>query len=99
MSLRTAFVWYVLIAAVLATFACAVIINLLDEYRVSLYFKYQNQAQEIPIPEGGYHRLYVSTSGSEVYIVYGPDDEIVQRGEIAYGEGNVEIGIGDDSDS
>ena len=99
MSLRTAFVWYVLIAAVLATFACAVIINLLDEYRVSLYFKYQNKAQEIPIPEGGYHRLYVSTSGSEVYIVYGPDDEIVQRGEIAYGEGNVEIGIGDDSDS
>ena len=99
MSLRTAFVWYVLIAAVLATFACAVIINLLDEYRVSLYFKYQNQAQEIPIPEGGYHRLYVSTSGSEVYIVYGPDDEIVQRGEIAYGEGTIEIGIGEDSDS
>lgn len=37
MSLRTAFVWYVLIAAVLATFVCAVVINLLDEYRLTLY--------------------------------------------------------------
>lgn len=34
-----------------------------------------------------------------MYLVYGPDDEIVQRGEIAYGEGTIEIGIGEDSDS
>ena len=95
MSLRTAFVWYVLIAAVLATAVCSVTINLLDQYRVSLYFKYQEQAQEIPVPEGGRHDTYVTTEGGEVYIIYDADGNIVDRGLIPYGEGRIEIGIGD----
>ena len=96
MSLRTAFIWYVLIAAVLSTIVCSVTINLLDEYRVNLLFKYKAEAQEIPVPEGGHHSLYVSTAGSQVYIVYGPGNEIIERGEVAYGDGDVQIGIGDD---
>lgn len=96
MSLRTAFIWYVLIAAVLATIVCSVTINLLDGYRVNLLFKYKAEAQEIPVPEGGHHSLYVSTTGSQVYIVYGPGNEIIERGEVAYGDGDVQIGIGDD---
>ena len=69
MSLRTAFVWYVLIAAVLATCLCAVTINLLDEYRVGLYFKYQSQAEQIPIPEGGSYDSYITTDAEPQYYI------------------------------
>ena len=96
MSLRTAFVWYVLIAAVIATVVCSVLINALDEYRVGLYYKYQDQARQISVPEDGRHSVYVTTDGSEAYIIYDGDDNIVDRGEVPYGEGHIEIGIGGD---
>ena len=99
MSLRTAFVWYVLIAAVLATFVCAVVINLLDEYRVSLYFKYQERSQRIEVPYGGWHNIYVNTDAEEVYVIYDAEGNIVERGAIPYGEGTIEIGVSDDSES
>lgn len=99
MSLRTAFVWYVLIAAVLATFVCAVVINLLDEYRVSLYFKYQEHSQRIEVPYGGSHNIYVNTDAEEVYVIYDAEGNIVERGAIPYGEGTIEIGVSDDSES
>ena len=70
MSLRTAFIWYVLIAAVLATTACMIIVKCLDEPRIALYFKYQEQAQLIPVPEGGNFQNYVSTDGDEVYVIF-----------------------------
>lgn len=96
MSLRTAFVWYVLIAAVLATFVCAVLINLLDEYRVGLYYKYREQAQQVLIPEGGSYDIYVNTNAERVYVVYDSGHQIVERGAVRYGEGTVEVGLGDD---
>ena len=66
MSLRTAFIWYVLIAAVLATTACMIIVKCLDEPRIALYFKYQEQAQLIPVPEGGSFQNYVSTEEEDL---------------------------------
>ena len=96
MSLRTAFIWYVLIAAVLATTACMLIIKCLDEPRIALYFKYQEQAQLIPVPEGGSFQNYVSTAGEEVYVVFDSGGEEVMRGAIPYGEGHLEIGLGTD---
>ena len=95
MSLRTAFVWYVLIAAVLATCLCAVTINLLDEYRVGLYFKYQSQAEQIPIPEGGSYDSYITTDAEQAYVIYDKDHTVVERGAVRYGEGRVELGLGD----
>ena len=61
MSLRTAFVWYVLIAAVIATIVCSVMINSLDGYRGTIYRKYQDMAVQIPIPAGGLYDSYVTT--------------------------------------
>ncbi len=96
MSLRTAFVWYVLIAAVLATVVCAVCINLLDEYRIGLYFKYRDQAEQVAIPEGGSYDIYVNTNAERVFVIYDSDHQIVERGAVRYGEGSIEVGLGDD---
>lgn len=96
MSLRTAFVWYVLVAAVIATAVCAIFINALDEYRMGIYYKYQNLSQELSVPEGGSHSTYVNTDGAEVYIIYDADGNEVQHGEVPYGEGHIEIGIGEE---
>ena len=91
MSLRTAFVWYVLIAAVIATIVCSVMINSLDGYRVTLYRKYQDMAVQIPIPEGGRYDSYVTTDAERAYIIYDADDNVVDRGSVRYGEGQVEL--------
>lgn len=96
MSLRTAFVWYVLIAAVLATLVCAVTINLLDEYRLGIYFKYREMSEQVLIPDGGSYDVYVNTNAERVYIVYDSDHQIVERGSVSYEEGSVEVGLGDD---
>ena len=96
MSLRTAFVWYVLIAAVLATIVCALTINLLDEYRLGIYFKYREMSEQVLIPDGGSYDVYVNTNAERVYIVYNSDHQIVERGAVNYGEGSVEVGLGDD---
>ena len=93
MSLRTAFIWYVLIAAVLSTAACMTAIKLLDEPRIALYRKYHDMAVEVEIPEGGSYRTYVTTDGAEAYIVFDGEGEIVERGEVPYGEGRVEVGF------
>ena len=95
MSLRTAFIWYVLIAAVLATLACLTVIKLLDEPRVALYRKYMLQAQRVEIPEGGSYQNYVTTDGDEAYIVFDASGAEVERGEIPYGEGHIEVGLED----
>ena len=96
MSLRTAFVWYVLIAAVLATIVCALTINLLDEYRLGIYFKYREMSEQVLIPDGGSYDVYVNTNAERVYIVYNSDHQIVERGAVNYGERSVEVGLGDD---
>ena len=93
MSLRTAFIWYVLIAAVLSTAACMTAIKLLDEPRIALYRKYHDMAVEVEIPEGGSYRTYVTTDGAEAYVVFDGEGEIVERGEVPYGEGRVEVGF------
>ena len=95
MSLRTAFIWYVLIAAVLATAACMLFVKLLDEPRIALYRKYAELAEEVEIPEGGSYRNYVTTDGSEVYIIFNSEGEAVGGGEVPYGEGKIEIGLVD----
>ena len=95
MSLRTAFIWYVLIAAVLATAVCMIFIKLLDEPRIALYRKYAELAEEVEIPEGGSYRNYVTTDGSEVYIIFNSEGETVGGGEVPYGEGKIEIGLVD----
>lgn len=95
MSLRTAFVWYVLVAAVIATAVCAIFINALDEFRIDMYFKYQQLSQELEVPEGGSHSTYVNTDGAEVYVIYDENGDTVQQGEVPYGEGHIEIGVGD----
>ena len=97
MSLRTAFVWYVLVAAVIATIVCAFFINALDEYRISLFLKYQSRSQELEVPEGGSHIAYVTTDGAEAYVIYDADGNIVARGKVPYGEGHIEVGIGEES--
>lgn len=96
MSLRTAFVWYVLIAAVLATTVCAVTINLLDEYRIGIYLRYREESEQIPIPPGGTYDVYVNTNTERVYVIYDSEQRIVERGSVRYGEGTVEVGLGDD---
>ena len=93
MSLKTAFIWYVLVAAALATAACSIIVNALDGARVEMYFKYQDMGERIEVPPGGRHDIYVSTEGSEVYTVYDAVGKVVAHGEVAYGEGSVEIGL------
>ena len=95
MSLRTAFIWYVLIAAVLSTLSCMLIIKALDEPRIALYRKYKDMAESVDVPEGGSFRNYVSTEGSEVYIVFDAEGAEVGRGEIPYGEGHIEVGLVD----
>ena len=95
MSLRTAFIWYVLIAAVLATAACMLFVKLLDEPRIALYRKYAELAEEVEIPEGGSYRNYVTTDGSEAYIIFNSEGEAVGGGEVPYGEGKIEIGLVD----
>ena len=95
MSLRTAFIWYVLIAAVLATAVCMIFIKLLDEPRIAIYRKYAELAEEVEIPEGGSYRNYVTTDGSEAYIIFNSEGEAVGGGEVPYGEGKIEIGLVD----
>ncbi len=97
MSLRTAFIWYVLIAAVLATAACMASIKLLDEPRIAIYRKYLELSERVEIPEGGSYRNYVTTDGGEAYIVFDADGDAVESGELPYGEGRIEVGFGDGS--
>ena len=97
MGLRTAFVWYVLIAAVLATTACMVIIKLLDEPRIALHRKYEDMSVAVDIPDGGSYRTYVTTDGSEAYFIYDAEGEIVSHGEVPYGEGHIAVGFSDGS--
>ena len=40
MSLTTAFIWYVVVAAVLATVVCSILVNALDGARIEMYFRY-----------------------------------------------------------
>ena len=97
MSLTTAFIWYVVVAAVLATVVCSILVNALDGARIEMYFRYQELGERIEVPNGGRHDIYVSTDGSEVYTVYDAAGKVVAHGEVPYGEGSVEIGINTDT--
>ena len=96
MSLRTAFICYVLIAAALSTAACMAMIKLLDEPRIALYQKYNEMAEEVKIPQGGSYRNYVTVDGAEAYIIFDSSGREVDRGEVPYGEGHIELGLGSD---
>lgn len=88
MPLRLSFVLYMVVTALAATFVCALIINGLDNTRIELYYKYRDQAEQIPIPEGG-HAEYGYTDDAEVYVIYDADDHAVDSGSVPYDEGSL----------
>lgn len=61
MPLRLSFVLYMVVTALAATAVCALIINGLDNTRIELYYKYRDQAEQIPIPEGGHAEYSTAT--------------------------------------
>ena len=93
MPLRLSFVLYMVVTALAATFVCALIINGLDNTRIELYYKYRDQAEQIPIPEGG-HAEYGYTNDAEVYVIYDADDHAVDSGSVPYDEGSLVSDVG-----
>lgn len=93
MPLRLSFVLYMVVTALAATAVCALIINGLDNTRIELYYKYRDQAEQIPIPEGG-HAEYGYTNDAEVYVIYDADDHAVDSGSVPYDEGSLVSDVG-----
>ena len=75
--LRASYVFTMLAGLVVAVLGCSLSISFLDDLRVDLYFRYQDRAQEYPVPEGGgVETIYGDTL---TYVVYDDEGEVTLR--------------------
>lgn len=84
LSLRTTFVIYVAVTAVIATFICSLAINAADSVRMQIYYRYRDNATVYEIPDGGYYDVSYGDTEA-VYTIYGPEGSAVTTFIFKYG--------------
>lgn len=84
LSLRTAFVIYVAVAAILATLVCSIIINAADNASYHIYIHYRDSAAVYEIPPRGYYDVvYGETEAT--YTIYDEDGNPGQSFTFGFG--------------